>query len=74
MRNSGGKAFLIEDSFVGLFNSLKYKMVLLMDEMLPKRLKECSTLNEFKNKIKSWIPETCPCRLCKVYVQGLGYV
>ena len=55
-------------------HSLRIFGPVVWDEMLPKRLKECSTLNEFKNKIKSWIPETCPCRLCKVYVQGLGYV
>ena len=53
-------------------NSLRIFGPVVWDEMLPKRLKECSTLNEFKNKIKSWIPETCPCRLCKLYVQELG--
>ena len=29
---------------------------------------------EFKFSIKSWIPENCPCELCRTYVQGLGYV
>ena len=31
MRNLVGKAFLIEGGFVGLLNSLKYKMVLLLN-------------------------------------------
>ena len=35
MRNSGGKSFLIEDGFVGLFNSLIYKMVLLLNILKP---------------------------------------
>ena len=39
-------------------------------DMLPEKLKECSSQNEFKNSIKPWIPENCTCRLCKNYVQG----
>ena len=33
-----------------------------------------NTSAEFKNYIKSWIPNDCPCRLCKHYVQGVGYI
>ena len=35
MLNSDGKAFLIEDGFVVVFNSLKYKMVLLLNTLQP---------------------------------------
>ena len=42
--------------------------------IIPRTIKEASSLTIFKNKIKNWIPEDCPCRLCKDYVQGLGYV
>ena len=43
-------------------------------EMIPNSIKDSASLNIFKNKIKTWIPEKCPCRLCKDYIQGLGYV
>ena len=32
------------------------------------------TLSEFTRKIRSWKPYDCPCRLCKPYVKGLGFV
>ena len=31
-------------------------------------------IKEFKSAIKAWTPTKCPCKLCKPYVQGLGYV
>ena len=43
-------------------------------EIIPLSTKESSSLNIFKNKIKNWTPENCPCKLCKVYVQGVGFV
>ena len=47
---------------------------IVWNTMLPERLKQCSSLDEFKFSIKSWIPENCKCELCKTYIQGLGYV
>ena len=35
------------------------------------RTKNSASLSIFKNKIKTWIPGKFPCRLCKVYIQGL---
>ena len=32
---------------------------------IPRSYKECSSVNEFKAKIKFWYPENCPCKLCK---------
>ena len=34
---------------------------------MPDELKESTSLNEFKSKIKTWNPENCPCKLCKIY-------
>ena len=31
------------------------------------------TLNVFKNKIRKWKP-SCPCRLCKTYLQHVGFI
>ena len=47
---------------------------IVWNTMLPDKLKTCKTLDDFKNSIKSWIPENCTCELCKTYIQGLGYV
>ena len=33
---------------------------------MPNELKESTSLNEFKSKIKTWKPENCPCKLCKI--------
>ena len=39
-------------------------------EMIPNGIKHSVSLNIFKNKIKTWTPDKCPCRLCKDYIQG----
>ena len=41
---------------------------------MPSELKESTSLNEFKSKIKTWKPENCPCKLCKIYIQRIGYL
>ena len=41
--------------------------------LIPDNIKNSNNLNEFKAKIKSWKPEGCACRICKVYVQNLGF-
>ena len=46
---------------------------IVWNTMLPNELKECESLDLFKTSIKSWKPDNCPCELCKVYVQGVGY-
>ena len=42
--------------------------------LVPTELKLLRTIKEFKSAIKAWTPAKCPCKLCKPYVQGLGYV
>ena len=39
---------------------------------LPSDLKQCKSLELLKSKIKNWIPENCPCKLCKTYLQRIG--
>ena len=43
-------------------------------QLLPKEYKDIDNLADFKHKIKSWVPENCPCRLCKTYIQNLGFI
>ena len=41
---------------------------------MPSELKESTSLNEFRSKIKTWKAENCPCKLCKIYLQKIGYL
>ena len=41
---------------------------------LPSELKQCKSLELFKSNIKNWIPENCPCKFCKLYLQQIGCV
>ena len=42
-------------------------------EILPKKLKNIENLAHFKNEIKAWKPDNCPCRLCQVYIKNVGF-
>ena len=43
-------------------------------ELLPTEIKEAKSLLEFKIKIKSWKPQGCTCRLCKIYIHNLRFL
>ena len=43
-------------------------------DALPAEYKNANSLDEFKMKIKNWVPRNCPCRLCKTYIQHVGYL
>ena len=47
---------------------------IVWDTMVPEDLKKITDLQDFKDKIRAWIPESCICRLCKNYVPNLGFV
>ena len=42
-------------------------------ESIPSEIKQVSSLSEFKNKIKRWKLEECPCRIYKHYIAGAGF-
>ena len=42
--------------------------------LVPEYIKCSQTLEEFKIEIKKWKPEGCTCRLCKIYIQQLGFI
>ena len=42
--------------------------------LVPDDIRESKTLNEFKTKIKQWEPKGCTCRLCKTFIQYLGFI
>ena len=43
-------------------------------DLLLKEMKQVTTLNEFKTKIKIWNLENCPCRLCTIYLPQVGFI
>ena len=43
-------------------------------ETIPIYTKEPDTTDKFKIAIKKWKAESCPCRLCRVYLQNIGYI
>ena len=47
---------------------------IVWDTMVPVNLKKITKLADFKNEISKWIPNNCPCRLCKDFDPDLGFV
>ena len=43
-------------------------------EIIPAYMKELDTTEKFKIATKKWKPESCSCRLCRVYLQNMGYL
>ena len=42
--------------------------------LVPENIKRAKSLTEFKTKIRLWKPVGCTCRLCKTYIQNLGFL
>ena len=42
--------------------------------LLPGKIKNNSSLIVFRNKIRNWIPEKYPCKLCQTYIKNVGYI
>ena len=42
-------------------------------EIFPAKVKGANSLNSFKIEIRKWVPQSCPCRLCKQYISGVGF-
>jgi len=53
-------------------SSLRYLCPLIWN-IVPQEIKNSKSLAVFKNLIKNWKPINCPCRLRKLYVQGVGF-
>ena len=42
--------------------------------IIPKEIRDSENLEHFKNKIKKWIPDKCPCHICRNYIQNVGFI
>ena len=43
-------------------------------KMVPEEIKQKPSLSAFKIEIKRWKLENCPCRICKKYLPGVGFI
>ena len=42
--------------------------------LIPLALRKLPTLKRFKPAIRAWKPVNCPCRICKYYLAGVGFI
>ena len=42
--------------------------------LVPFDIRDCATEQIFRQKIKKWKPDRCPCRLCKTFIPNLGFI
>ena len=43
-------------------------------KILPNDYKELTSLTTFRSKIKNWETDKYPCKLCKTYIQRVGFI
>ena len=43
-------------------------------DILSEKLKKIENLEHFKKEIKTWKHDNYPCRLCKVYIESVGFL
>ena len=41
-------------------------------ELIPSDIRSANSVGIFKEKIKFWTTDKCPCRLCKKYIDNVG--
>ena len=41
---------------------------------VPDEIKSLESLRSFKKAIKKWTPQMCQCRLCRTFLNGLGFI
>ena len=64
----------LENFLIKVILSLFTKETFRLWAIIPNELKEANSLKLFKSKIKLWTPNKCPCKLCKTYIFGVGYI
>ena len=41
---------------------------------VPAEIKNSKSLEEFKARIKSWVPKSCPCKIRKRFIKHISYL
>ena len=65
------KQFIFTYKRKNLLETKHQKMSLHLSQV---EVKETETSLQFKAKIKKWDPQNCPCHLCKIYLQNVGFI
>ena len=45
-----------------------------MCELIPSDIRSANSLGIFKEKIKFWTTDKCPCRPCKTYIGNVSFI
>lgn len=72
-------------NFLGVFSFILTLVVLYGSEtissigpkiwaLLTPEMKNIKSPEEFKKNIQEWTPNDCPCRLCKIFIQNIGFL
>ena len=43
-------------------------------EQVPDKIRELVDISTFKEEIKHWKPTSCPCRNCRTFIDGVGFL
>ena len=43
-------------------------------KLVPDEIKNCQSLHKFKDLIKSWTTNQCPCHFCTTYIAQVGFI
>ena len=68
------------DFFRNSVNSSKYGVKSIkffaskVRQVVPMKMKNLKSLEDFRNKIRRWGPDGSDCKLCKDFVLSLGYI
>ena len=54
-------------------DAIPYSASQLWQEV-PIDIREAASIALFKNRIKTWNCEGCPCRSCKIFIENVGYI
>ena len=73
LRNCQGLEFPLRRTVKFGTESISYRVPQIWN-LIPERLRTLETLNRFKEEIKTWKYDACPCRMCKTYIQLVGFI
>ena len=42
--------------------------------LMPEHVRQINSLDQYKRSVRQWVSNTCPCRLCKVFLQNVEFL
>ena len=70
------KTLLVKDLEISVFVEKEFNVRCCIKgyHLESNEVKDIGNLAAFKKTIKKWSPEKCPCRLCKVHINNVGFI